>query len=254
MTSAMDRRRGSQKSRQEEQNQLICDSNRGVKKSEKFADVIYGSPLKRDDLVSQRSRRRHGDMGACIRSLTHNTQTRREAAALAMAMSSSPVPFLSRRRRRLRHLSLRTISSKKHQAKRLTRQVKNSLRPPFLPLSFYGGGSFSSLPLLPTDRPSDRATDQREYPCHPLRRRRRRLQATHSTRVRRQRKHFLVQVLTAAATAAAGMGEGNKREEAHSGFLSREDLQHTDNHRAAGSPVGQVSPRLVGETQVLQLV
>ena len=38
---------GSPKSRQKEQNQLICDSDRGegVKKSEIFADVIYGSPL-----------------------------------------------------------------------------------------------------------------------------------------------------------------------------------------------------------------
>ena len=38
--------RGYPKSRQQEQNQLICDSDRGVKKSEHFADVIYGSPLK----------------------------------------------------------------------------------------------------------------------------------------------------------------------------------------------------------------
>ena len=39
---------GSPKSRRKEQNQLICDSDKrggGVKKSEKFADVIYGSPL-----------------------------------------------------------------------------------------------------------------------------------------------------------------------------------------------------------------
>ena len=38
---------GSPKSRQKEQNQLICDSDRGggVKKSENFADVIYGSPV-----------------------------------------------------------------------------------------------------------------------------------------------------------------------------------------------------------------
>ena len=36
---------GSPKSRQKEQNQLICDSDRGeegVKKSKKIADVIYG--------------------------------------------------------------------------------------------------------------------------------------------------------------------------------------------------------------------
>ena len=38
--------RGSQKSRRKEQSQLICDSDKGVgaKKSENFADVIYGSP------------------------------------------------------------------------------------------------------------------------------------------------------------------------------------------------------------------
>ena len=40
---------GSPKSRQKEQNQLIFDSEKGlgevVKKFEKFADVIYGSPL-----------------------------------------------------------------------------------------------------------------------------------------------------------------------------------------------------------------
>ena len=36
---------GSPKSRQKEQNQLICDSDKGVKKSENFADIIYGSPL-----------------------------------------------------------------------------------------------------------------------------------------------------------------------------------------------------------------
>ena len=35
---------GSLKSRREEQNQLICDSDKGVKKSENFADVIFGSP------------------------------------------------------------------------------------------------------------------------------------------------------------------------------------------------------------------
>ena len=39
--------RGSPKSRRKEQNQLICysDKGEGVKKSENFADVIYGSPL-----------------------------------------------------------------------------------------------------------------------------------------------------------------------------------------------------------------
>ena len=39
----------SPKSRRKEQNQLICDSDKGgggVKKSEYFADVIYGSPLR----------------------------------------------------------------------------------------------------------------------------------------------------------------------------------------------------------------
>ena len=46
MTSAVGGGRGSPKSRQKEQNQLICDSNKGeVKKSENFADIIYGSPL-----------------------------------------------------------------------------------------------------------------------------------------------------------------------------------------------------------------
>ena len=39
---------GSQKSRQKKHNQLICDSDKeGVKKSENFADVIYGSTLTR---------------------------------------------------------------------------------------------------------------------------------------------------------------------------------------------------------------
>ena len=40
---------GSPKSRQKDQNQLICDSDKGgegVKKSKNFADVIYGSPLR----------------------------------------------------------------------------------------------------------------------------------------------------------------------------------------------------------------
>ena len=41
--------RGSPKSRRKEENQLICDSAKGggdgVKKSEIFADIIYGSPL-----------------------------------------------------------------------------------------------------------------------------------------------------------------------------------------------------------------
>ena len=46
MTSAVEG--GSPKSRQKEQNQLIFDSDRGegVQKSETFADVIYGSPLR----------------------------------------------------------------------------------------------------------------------------------------------------------------------------------------------------------------
>ena len=46
MTSTVGGGRGSPKSRQKEQNQLICDSDKGgVNKSENFADVIYGSPL-----------------------------------------------------------------------------------------------------------------------------------------------------------------------------------------------------------------
>ena len=38
---------GPQKAEEKEQNQLICDSylGGGVKKSEHFADVIYGRPL-----------------------------------------------------------------------------------------------------------------------------------------------------------------------------------------------------------------
>ena len=38
---------GSPKNRQKEHNQLICDSDKGggVKNSENFVDVIYGSPL-----------------------------------------------------------------------------------------------------------------------------------------------------------------------------------------------------------------
>ena len=49
MTSTVGGGRGSPKSRQKEQNQLIsvCDKGRreGVKKSEFFAEVIYGSPV-----------------------------------------------------------------------------------------------------------------------------------------------------------------------------------------------------------------
>ena len=44
MTSAVGGVRGSPKSRRKEQNQLICDREEGVKKSENFADVIDGSP------------------------------------------------------------------------------------------------------------------------------------------------------------------------------------------------------------------
>ena len=46
MTSAMGGGKGSPKNKQKEQNQLICDSDKGggVKKSENYADVIYGSP------------------------------------------------------------------------------------------------------------------------------------------------------------------------------------------------------------------
>ena len=49
MTSGVGGGWGSPKSRQKEQNQLICDSARGVgvKKSENVADVIYGSSLSR---------------------------------------------------------------------------------------------------------------------------------------------------------------------------------------------------------------
>ena len=46
MTSGGGGGEGAPKSRHQEQNQLICDSDKeGVKKSENFADVIYGSPL-----------------------------------------------------------------------------------------------------------------------------------------------------------------------------------------------------------------
>ena len=46
---------GSPKSRQKEQNPLICDSDKGegVKKSEKFADVIDESSLNNQDLKVQ---------------------------------------------------------------------------------------------------------------------------------------------------------------------------------------------------------
>ena len=47
MTSAVGRGRGSTKSRRKEQNLLICY---GDKKSETFADVIYGSPLSRPSM------------------------------------------------------------------------------------------------------------------------------------------------------------------------------------------------------------
>ena len=48
MSSAVGGMRGSPKSRRKEQNQLICDSDKGggVKKSEHFADIIYGSILR----------------------------------------------------------------------------------------------------------------------------------------------------------------------------------------------------------------
>ena len=44
---------GSPKSRQKEQNQLICDSDKGggVIKSENFADVTYGSSLILDNML-----------------------------------------------------------------------------------------------------------------------------------------------------------------------------------------------------------
>ena len=45
MTSALQGEGDPQKEDKKEQNQLICDSDRGVPKSEQFADVIYGSPL-----------------------------------------------------------------------------------------------------------------------------------------------------------------------------------------------------------------
>ena len=50
MMSAVGGGGGSPKSRQKEQHQLICDSDRGegVKKSENFADAIYGSLLPRE--------------------------------------------------------------------------------------------------------------------------------------------------------------------------------------------------------------
>ena len=46
MTSAVGGGGGFPKSRREDQNQLICDSDKGVQKSDNFADVIYGSPLR----------------------------------------------------------------------------------------------------------------------------------------------------------------------------------------------------------------
>ena len=49
MTSAVGGGRVAPKSKRKKQNQLICDNDRGageeVKKAEKFADIIYGSPL-----------------------------------------------------------------------------------------------------------------------------------------------------------------------------------------------------------------
>ena len=53
MTFAVGGGRGSPKSRRKEQNQLICDNERGregVKKCENFADVIYGSPLRGEEV------------------------------------------------------------------------------------------------------------------------------------------------------------------------------------------------------------
>ena len=48
MTSTVGGGGGSRKSRWKEQNQLICNSGRGGKKSDNFADVIYGSHLALD--------------------------------------------------------------------------------------------------------------------------------------------------------------------------------------------------------------
>ena len=45
MTSASGGGRGSGKSRQKEQNQLICDSDKRGRGSKNLAEVIYGSPL-----------------------------------------------------------------------------------------------------------------------------------------------------------------------------------------------------------------
>ena len=50
---------GSPKSRQEEQNQLICDSDSGVKNSDNFAGVIYGSPLRHQEpIICEEDQRR----------------------------------------------------------------------------------------------------------------------------------------------------------------------------------------------------
>ena len=57
MMSAVGGGRGSPKSRQEEHNQLICDSDKGGRgqKSENFADVICGSPETRGPSFSKDS-------------------------------------------------------------------------------------------------------------------------------------------------------------------------------------------------------
>ena len=79
MTSVLEGGRGSPKSRGKEQNQLICDSDKGerVKKSENFADVIYGSPpMAKCRIVSvqvRRVRRERVNGNATRHHITHAT-------------------------------------------------------------------------------------------------------------------------------------------------------------------------------------
>ena len=171
--------------------------------------------VKRDDLVPQsgHAARAHAYMHA----FTHNTHKR----GLATSSSSSPVR---------RHLSLRTISSKKHEAKRrLTRQVKNSSSLLFYrvePNAFFLGWVIRYPSSCKLGKPifAELCITAVPFPRCPPANRPTRIPmssssslasasetATHSTRVRRQREHFLVQVLTAACKQGRGKGVKGKR-------------------------------------------
>ena len=97
-----------------------------------------------------------------------------------------------------------------------TPRVKNST-PSALQSQSNGAASAVPFPRCPSCQPTDgrptedRPTNENTHVILLLLL----LRATHSTRVRRQRKHFLVQVLTATASRQRRAGGEEEREEAH---------------------------------------